>query len=105
MLPELAVTAMLLIQQPSNWVRLTRSFVCGPFADIAKGLSADEFKENPQWLGRSDENTSLVLFTNPESGSWTAVIYTGNVGCVIAAGSSSSLLNDLQPPQKPAVHH
>jgi len=103
MLPELALSGMLLVQQPSNWVRLTRSFVCGPFEDIVKGLAGEEFNENPLWMGRSNENTSMVLFTNPKTGGWTAVMYTGNVGCVIGAGSTSTPLTNPQIPQTPAV--
>lgn len=102
MLPEI-VLATSLLAQTTGWVRINRSFVCGPFAEIVQGLASEEFKESPAWIGNSGE-TRMVLFLNSEKNSWTVVHYTGNTGCVVGAGESSTWRAEPSKPQKPAVH-
>lgn len=102
MLPEIVFATGLLAQ--SGWVRLNRSFVCGPFAEIVQGLASDEFKESPAWIGNNGD-TRMVLFLNNEKNSWTVVLYTGTTGCVLGAGESSTWRSEPLKPQKPAAYH
>jgi len=102
MLPEIVLATGLLVQ--SGWVRLNQSFVCGPFADIVRGLASDEFKESPAWIGNSGD-TRMVLFLNDEKSSWTVVLYTGTTGCVLGGGESSTFRSEPLNPQKPAADH
>lgn len=90
MLVEIAIATMV---QTSNWYRVSRQFICGPFDEIVKSLESDEFKESPIWLGKKDD-TRMVLMVNKTTGAWTIIHYSGQIGCVIAAGDSSTKLID-----------
>ena len=98
MLAETILAASLLAQ--TGWVRLNRSFICGPFDEIVQGLASEDYTEQPIWLGRSGE-TRMVLFLNSAKSSWTLVHYIGQTGCVVGAGDSSTRLSDPQAPRTP----
>ena len=86
------VLAAMIEVQASNWFRMNRSFVCGPFVEIVQSLGGEEFGERPVWLGTGEE-VRTVLLVNPTRSSWTIVMYQKEMGCVIGAGSASQALD------------
>lgn len=53
---------------------------------------AKEFNEQPVWVGKTMVNTHITLLANKEKRTWTIVEYDSKIGCVIAAGDSTSNL-------------
>ena len=91
MFPELLAAAIAV--QNLNWFKVSREYICGPFAEIVESLTSQEYQEAPVWLGQQN-SVSTVLMVNPKTSSWTIVSYQRETGCVIAAGGSSQTLAD-----------
>ena len=69
---------------------LNKRVICDTKANVFQHL-IKEFKEEPQWHGRSpNQNTELMLTVNPVTGSWTLIEYSSDFACVLAVGENSS---------------
>ena len=98
MFPELLAAAIAV--QNLNWFKVSREYICGPFAEIVESLTSQEYQEAPVWIGRQN-SVNTVLMVNPKTSSWTLVSYQRDTGCVIAAGSSSQAFSDKLNNSKP----
>lgn len=58
--------------------------ICSDPRTIIENLS-NKFSEQPFWSGAGSD-TKYILFSNPETGTWTMVEYNNEVACVIGAG-------------------
>ena len=71
---------------------------CGGYADMAAALSR-EFGEAQRFVGVDSRGLVTVLFFNPETSSWTALIVAPDGrACMVAAGVSGEFI----PPGSPA---
>ena len=71
---------------------------CGGYADMAAALSKD-FGQAQRFVGIENRGLVTVLFSNPETSSWTVlVVAASGLACVIAAGVNGEFI----PPGSPA---
>ena len=65
---------------------------CGPYAEIAAGL-AKEYGEAQRFVGLDNNGLVTVLFFNPKTSSWTALIVdpTGKA-CMVSAGVNGDFI-------------
>ena len=69
------------------WAAFGAEPACGPVADIAVKLR-DGYGEMPLALGASDmtPGSLMVVFANPDTGTWTIVVGTADLSCIADAG-------------------
>lgn len=74
----------------SSWFEANKTLTCGPIKSIISGLMSDKYKETPIWMGKdSAESSHYSLFVNEETGAWTLVQFSNELGCILGLGSSS----------------
>lgn len=72
---------------------LQGQFYCNTFQVLDKILR-QEYKEEPRILGRGNKNTStMALYINTETGSYTMVIVFPDKACVIDVGSQLTIID------------
>lgn len=70
--------------------RLNKPVACDD-RDRVFTVIRDEFKETPEWWGKSPEQgTDLVLTVNSTTGAWSLIEFTADTACVLAVGERSS---------------
>lgn len=61
---------------------------CGPSATITEML-LEKYGETPSVAGIVDDNTPILIFTNPKTGSFTITLRRpGGLACLMTAGNS-----------------
>jgi hypothetical protein len=71
-----------------------KTMVCDNAQKIMKALLAEEFKEMPIWMGKSDQDDSKYsLFSNEKTKSWTILQFNDKIACVLGTGTDSNSLD------------
>lgn len=69
---------------------------CSSLVKIVSGLS-DKFGESPVWQGQdADSKTTIMLFLNKKTGTWTLIEATSNLACILSTGKNGEL-PDISP--------
>lgn len=77
-------------QHPPQQEELGR---CLKREDVTKRLTGGEFKEYIKIIGLIDEDQMLEIWTNEQTGTWTAFITkTNGISCVVSAGENLMIL-------------
>jgi len=68
---------------------IPKDTVCAPAKEILREVMED-YGEEPIWYGgKEDEDSRTVLFVDRHTGSWSIVIMTKEIACLIDAGEES----------------
>lgn len=59
---------------------------CGNPADIARRL-ATEYREAPTARGVDSRGNLVTVYSNPDTGTWTVIVFAPAVGCALVAAS------------------
>lgn len=70
---------------------LKKVVACTDTATLLSSISKSKWKELPMWVGRSSE-TTVSLFINNETKSWTIVQFNNEIGCILEVGTDSQAL-------------
>lgn len=78
--------------QNNNFKELNKTVSCGPFNDIVKILTSEQYKEMPIWSGLDvEEKTSYALFHNENTGTFTLIEFNKNIACILGEGTKSQV--------------
>jgi hypothetical protein len=79
----------LLVSATFPYTVIPKDTVCAPVNEILKEIM-EEYKEEPIWYGgRNSEDSKTVLFVDRTTGSWSVVIMTNEIACLLDAGDES----------------
>lgn len=79
--------------QSQGFVQIPKPVICGPAAEILKGLADSEVNEKPIWIGKNEDSRSdFIVFVNPKNGAFTIVQLGKEAGCIIGIGYSSQAI-------------
>jgi hypothetical protein len=68
---------------------------CGGFADMAAALS-EKYGEAQHFIGMDSRQLVTVLFINPATGSWTALLVEASGrACMVAAGVNGRIVEGV----------
>ena len=63
---------------------------CDKTETIISTLKSNDYKEEPVWLGKSEESLSnFTLFVNNENKSWTIIQFNKDAACVLGSGTNA----------------
>ena len=83
-----------------QFVQVPKSVICGPAAIVFKGLTDDDIKEQPLWIGKDEAgNSDYALFINEKTKAFTLIQYTGTTACILGIGYKSEIYK-LAPNEK-----
>jgi hypothetical protein len=81
----------------NNFVNVNKPVICGPMAQVLKGLADKEVNEKPVWIGqREDQKTEFYVFLNFDNSAFTIIEAGKEIGCILGIGYKS---NFLSPPK------
>lgn len=75
---------------------------CANPVDIAQKLAA-EYREAPAGRGVDSRGNLVTIYANPETGTWTVIVFSPAVGCALVAATGegwSALDYDLPAPER-----
>lgn len=75
------------IAESSEPVVINKAIVCGEFDSIINRLTGKTYREYPMWIGDT-EHTTISLFVNTSTGTWTLLEHNNEVGCILGAGEA-----------------
>lgn len=79
--------------QSLGFVQVPKPVLCGPVAEILKGLADTEVNEKPIWIGKNeDDRSDFMIFVNSKTGAFTIVQLGKEIGCVLGIGYSSQTI-------------
>lgn len=71
-----------------------KTMVCDSAQKIMKALLADNFKEMPIWIGKSDQDDSKYsIFSNEKTKTWTILQFNDKIACILGTGTDSNSLD------------
>ena len=79
----------------SQTLMLQRSMPCGEFAATIDHLKK-QYGEKAFWQGKTNINTTVIFFLNPETNSWTLIETNGDLACSLSVGESIEVLNKVK---------
>jgi hypothetical protein len=86
----LAAAASMLVAsvatEPWAQVQPDKLVNCGSLKATVREL-VETFKERPLVVGNTLEGFSLLLMLNPETGTWTLLLVSGDRACILVAGT------------------
>jgi len=83
-----------------QFVQVPKVVVCGPADIVFKGLTDDDIKEQPLWVGKDESSKSdYALFVNEKTMAFTLIQYTGTTACILGLGYKSEIYK-LAPNEK-----
>lgn len=78
-------------EAPTTAFKTQLEVVCLETDTLTK-LLRDEFKEFPQFIGNTKDDTKTVLTINPKTKSWTFFVYNKGLSCVLGTGVGFNLI-------------
>lgn len=69
---------------------------CTETERLIKDIIIKKYKETAVWLGENAEKNNFALFVNVDSGGWTLIEFKGKTACILGAGNSSSLSEEIK---------
>lgn len=76
-------------------VTLQKSILCGEFKPAVEHLKT-QYGEKAIWQGKTNIDTTVIFFLNPETNSWTLIETNGDLACSISVGESIEVLNKVK---------
>ena len=76
-------------------VTLHKSILCGEFNAAIDHLKK-QYGEKAIWQGKTNIDTTVIFFLNPETNSWTLIETNGDLACSISVGESIEVLNKVK---------
>lgn len=76
----------------SEAVEVEKTVTCAQIAVLVPALIRGEYKETPIWVGATDDQTSVIMFANAKTRTWTLVEHDSKTGCVLASGSQNTFI-------------
>lgn len=67
-------------------VRVDKPVICFESTTAIEELRK-EWKEHPVWGSKLEDKSSIALFVNPQTKTWTILQWNDKVACVIEAGA------------------
>jgi hypothetical protein len=90
---------MLLLAIPTvslaQTVTLQKSILCGEFKAAVEHLKT-QYGEKAIWQGKTNIDTTVIFYLNPETNSWTLIETNGDLACSISVGESIEVLNKVK---------
>ena len=81
----------------SDWIEAHKPIDCGPFQEILSIVTQKGVEEEVAWIGKAENNSSVALFLNPKTSTWTLVQYNKEVSCVLEMGKTSKTFKLKNP--------
>lgn len=69
---------------------LKKVVACTDTATLLSSISNSKWKERPMWVGKASES-SVSLFVNNETKSWTIIQFNNEIGCILEVGTNSQV--------------
>jgi len=76
-------------------ITLQKSVTCGDFNGATEYLKT-QYGEVPIWKGRTNIDTEVIFYLNPQTNSWTLIETNGELACSIAVGETIEALNKIK---------
>lgn len=75
-------------QEIPGTTTVNKKVVCTDTKSLFENIKDSKYKETPVWVGRLEDST-MTIFANQETGTWTVIQFNSDVACVIDAGEDS----------------
>jgi hypothetical protein len=75
-------------QEIPGTTTVNKKVVCTDTKSLFENIKDSKYKEQPVWVGRLEDST-MTIFANNETGTWTLIQFNSDVACVVDAGEDS----------------
>ena len=63
---------------------------CYPPGEIQKTITGPQYNEQLAFIGLAAQGQKVILYTNAKTSTWTLVVESGTMACIIAAGAAGT---------------